>query len=216
MRVLVGCEKSGVVRDAFRRRGHDAWSCDLRPTERWGQHLQCDVRSVLGDGWDLAIFHPECTYLTNSAAWAYTDGPYHQKVGPQTLTGAARREARTQAVAFVLTLANAPIGRIAIENPTGHLSSAWRKPDQIVHPHWFGDDASKATALWLKGLPVLQPTTRCAGRKVEWPRGSGKIVERWANQTDSGQNRLPPSEGRAAARGQTYAGIADAMSRQWG
>jgi hypothetical protein len=104
VRVLVGCECSGIVRDAFRRRGHDAWSCDLKPSERPGPHLQCDVLTVLHMGWDIAIFHPDCTFLTCSAEWAYGDGPYHQKVKPGTLVGAARRVARVQATAFAKPL----------------------------------------------------------------------------------------------------------------
>jgi hypothetical protein len=129
--------------------------------------LQCDVLTILDRGWDLAIFHPDCTYLTNSAAWAYGDGPYHQKIKPETLVSAARRAARERAVAFVMALLAAPIGRIAIENPIGYLSTALRKPEQIIQPHWFGDDASKATCLWLKGLPPLVPTRPIAPRMVD-------------------------------------------------
>lgn len=132
MRVLVACEFSGTVRDAFRALGHDAWSCDLLPTEKPGAHYQGDVRSVLGDGWDLMIAHPPCTYLTNSAAWAFGDGPYHQQVKPGTLVGAARRAARDEAVSFVRALHDAPIARVVIENPVGALSTMWRKPDQTV------------------------------------------------------------------------------------
>jgi len=211
MRVLIGCEQFGHVRDAFRRRGHDAWSCDLEP-DRTGSpfHLQADVLTVLDRGWDLAIFHPDCTYLTNSAAWAYGDGPYHQKVKPGTLVGANRRQARSAAIRFVLKLWHAPIPRIAIENPIGCLSSSsMGKPQQIIQPYWFGDDASKATCLWLNGLLPLRPTDPIEPRWVnEKPR--------WANQTDSGQNRLSPSPDRAMQRAATYPGTADAMAAQWG
>ena len=209
MKVLIGCEHTGSVRRAFAAHGHDAWSCDLLPASDGGQHLQCDVLTILDRGWDLAVFHPDCTYLTNSAAWAYGDGPYHQKIKPETLVSAARRAARERAVAFVMALLAAPIGRIAIENPIGYLSTALRKPEQIIQPHWFGDDASKATCLWLKGLPPLVPTRPIAPRMVD-----GR--PRWANQTDSGQNRLSPSDDRWALRAATYPGIASAMAAQWG
>lgn len=209
MRILVGCESSGRVRDAFRARGHDAYSCDLLPSPDPTYHLQCDVLSVINDGWDIGIFHPPCTYLTCSAEWAYGDGPYHQKVKPGTLVGAARREAREDALVFILQLMNAPIPKIAIENPRGCISTRIRKPNQTIQPYEHGDDASKATCLWLDNLPLLVPT------KIVLPRiVNGKL--RWANQTDSGQNRLPPSEDRWALRSLTYQGIANAMAEQWG
>lgn len=210
MRVLVGCEHSGIVREAFRKRGHDAYSCDLLPAMDGSKnHLQGDVMGYLGEQWDLAIFHPDCTYLAVSAEWAYGDGPYHQKVKSETLVGAARREARKAAVAFVKQLLGSPINRIAIENPIGHLSTAIGKPQQIIQPHQFGHDASKATCLWLRGLLPLQPTEQIPPRIV-----NGR--PRWANQTDSGQNRLSPSNDRWAKRAQTYPGIAAAMANQWG
>jgi hypothetical protein len=216
MKVLIGCESSGRVRDEFAAVGHDAWSCDLLPCKTSGNHLQCDVLTVLDRDWDLAIFHPMCTYLTGSAEWAYSDGPYHQQVQPGTLVGAARREARERAIEFVHKLRDSGIPKMAIENPTGVLSSRWRSPDQIIQPYWFGDDASKATCLWLIGLPplVAHPSQRCNGRWVTDPR-TGRRVERWANQTDSGQNREPPSEDRWAIRSITYPGIARAMAVQW-
>ena len=210
MRVLIGCERFGKIRDAFRARGHDAWSCDLAPDANGSPyHYQCDVRLVMDKGWDLAIFHPDCTYLTCSAEWAYGDGPYHQKVKAETLVGEARRRARANAVEFVRALHDAPIPLIAIENPRGHLSSAWRRPDQTIQPHQFGDDASKATCLWLNGLSPLTPTKPIAPRMID-----GR--PRWANQTDTGQNRLPPSADRSMLRAATYPGIANAMAEQWG
>ena len=210
MRVLVGCEHTGAVRRAFRARGHDAWSCDLLPAaDGDSHHLQCNVLDVLARDWDLAIFHPDCTFLTCSAEWAYGDGPYHQKVKPGTLTGSVRRAARGQAIVFVRRLLDAPIARIAIENPVGALSRAIRKPDQIIQPWMFGADASKATCLWLKGLSPLEPTQIIQPRNV-WGR------PRWANQTDSGQNRLSPSQDRWALRATTYPGIAAAFADQWG
>lgn len=227
MKVLIACECSGIVRDAFRRRGHNAMSCDLKPTEAPGPHYQGDIFDVVnGGGWDILIAHPVCTYLTCSAEWAYKDPDYerypgvgyHMRLKPGTLFGEKRREARAEAVEFVKRLWAVPIRKKAFENPTGHLSSAWMKPAQVIQPYQFGDDASKGTCLWLDNLPplVIDPAARCNGRKVEWPLGSGKIVERWSNQTDGGQNKLPPSEGRAAARAVTYSGIAEAMADQWG
>ena len=233
LRVLVGCERSGIVRDAFRNRGHDAWSCDLKPCERDPAfHIQGDVfQAIDSREWDLGIFHPMCTYLTISAAWAFGDGPYHQRVKPGTLVGATRREARREAVDFVWRLLGSAIPRVAIENPVGYLSSMMRKPDQIIQPHQFGADASKATCLWLRGLPALtatqfiEPRLVCCG--VAFPyacgirgcpncNGERKARPRWSNQTDSGQNRLSPGESRATDRSRTYPGIADAMAEQWG
>ena len=213
MRVLIACERFGVIRDAFIKDGHDAMSCDLVDTLVDGPHYTGDVRDVLNDGWDLMIAHPDCTYLTNSAAWAFKDGPYHQTVKDGTLVGHARRLAREDALDFVRLLMSAPIQRIAIENPIGAISTAIRKPDQIIQPYEYGDNASKATCLWLKNLPKLKPTARAVGRMVNH---NGKIVERFDNQTDSGQNRLSPSAGRAMDRAKTYQGWADAMASQWG
>jgi hypothetical protein len=210
VKVLIGCEHTGSVRRAFRERGHDAWSCDLLPASDGDpHHLQCDVIDALDQDWDLAIFHPDCTWLANSAAWAFRDGPYHQKVKPGTLVGVERRAARYRAIKFVIMLLNAPISRIAVENPIGALSRAIGRPQQIIQPWMFGADASKATCLWLKGLPPLESTRIIEPRNV---RGR----PRWANQTDSGQNRLPPSSDRWAKRAATYPGIAAAMAEQWG
>lgn len=224
MRVLVACECSGVVREAFRALGHDAWSCDLKPADDGSEfHHTGDCLSVLSLEWDLMIAFPPCDYLTNSAAWAYKDANferypgvgYHQKVKPGTLVGEARRAARVEAVAFFRALWNAPIPRICIENPVGHMSSL-RKPSQIIQPHQFGDDASKGTCLWLRELPLLVPTESFPPRIVEYPPGSGKWVKRWSNQTDSGQSNVTPSDDRAAKRAVTYSGIAGAMAAQWG
>ena len=204
MRVLVACEFSGVVRDAFRTRGHDAWSCDLLPTERPGPHFQCDVREVLDRGWDLMIAHPPCTYLSVSGMhW--------------TRRGLRDPKLTEDAVEFVKTLLKAPIRRIVIENPVGILSTRIGKPDQIIQPYHFGHDASKKTCLWLVGLPFLKRdvTKYVPGRCVGVDK-LGRTVLRWSNQTDSGQNRLGPSEDRWAKRSVTYQGIADAMADQWG
>jgi len=193
MKVLVACEFSGTVRDAFTRHGHDAWSCDLLPSESPGQHITGDVLEVIGQDWDLIIGHPPCTYLASS-------GLHWNKRRPE-------RAALTEgALRFVETLASAPAPRIAIENPIGCLSTRWRKPDQIIQPWHFGHDASKATCLWLKGLPRLEHTNVLPG---------GRKARR-ANQTASGQNRLAPSPTRWKERSVTYAGIAEAMAAQWG
>ena len=202
MRVLVACESSGVVRGAFRARGHDAWSCDLQAADDGSPfHFAGDVAEVLNHEWDLMIAHPPCTYLSSSGLhWN------HRIPG--------RAEKTQAALIFVSLLMNAPIRRIAIENPVGCISSFIRKPDQIIQPYEFGEDASKRTCLWLKNLPLLTPTRRYPGRIVTLP--DGRRVERWSNQTDSGQNRLGSSEDRWKERSKTYPGIADAMAQVWG
>jgi hypothetical protein len=197
MRVLVACEFSGVVREAFRKRGHEAVSCDLLPAEdNSPHHIQGDVLPVLLEGWDLRIAHPPCTYLCSS-------GLHWNKRRP------GRAEKTEEALQFVRELLNAPIERIALENPIGCISSRIRKPDQIIQPFLFGHDASKATCLWLKNLPGLANTTFIEPRII-----NGK--KRWANMTDSGQNKLGPSDTRWAERSRTYEGIAEAMAEQWG
>jgi len=214
MRVLIACAYSDIEREAFEKIGCDAWSCDLLQSESNSpKYIQGDVRNILKDGWDLMIAHPDCTYLTNSAAWALGDGPYHQKVKPGTLVGAARRAAREEALGFVRLLMDAPIERIAIENPVGAIGTAIRPASQFIQPHQYGHDASKITGLWLKNLPLLTPTKLVPGRVV---MHNGKRVERWGNQTDSGQNKLTPSADRWKERARTYQGWADAMAEQWG
>lgn len=187
LKVLIACEESGTVRDAFISRGHYAMSCDLIPTASPGPHWQGDVMEILYAGWDLMVAHPPCTFLSSS-------GLHWNKHRPER---AAETEA---ALNFVRVLLDAPIPKIALENPVGCISSRIRKPDQIIQPYDFGDDASKATCLWLKGLRPLVPTLHIPGRKIEWPPKSGKMVERWANQTDSGQNVLGPSINRQRER----------------
>jgi len=210
---LIGCEESGTVRDAMLARGIPAVSCDLRPSRSdRGEHLQCDIFDALAlREWRGLIVFPTCTYLTCSAEWAYGDGPYHQKVKPTTLVGADRRAAREAAIAFVLRLWNCGLDMVAIENPVGVLSRVLSKP-QVIQPHQFGDDASKATCLWVKGLPPLVPLPRHQWAKPRMVNGR----PRWANQTNNGQNRLPPGENRARDRSVTYPGIAAAMAEQWG
>lgn len=194
MKVLVGCEYSGTVRDAFIRLGHDAMSCDLLPTDAPGPHFQGDVfDAVAMEEWDLAIFHPPCTYLAGSAERWLKDQP-ERKSG--TLVGEARREARREAIKFFMTLWNCGIPRIAIENPVGVMSSAFRKPDQIVQPWMFGHGETKATCLWLRGIPILSPTCIVAGREQQL-------------------YYLPKTEDRWKVRSTTYQGIANAMASQW-
>jgi len=188
MRVLVACEFTGTVRRAFRELGHEAWSCDILPAEDGGPHIQGDVRQVLGDGWDLMVAHPPCTHLAVSGA-----RHFHRKQVEQA-----------EALDFVRVLMDAPIPRIALENPVSVISSRIRKPDQIIQPYQFGHPESKKTCLWLKGLNPLQPTA------VMQMRG------RWENQTPSGQNKLGPSPDRWKLRSKTYPGIAHAMATQWG
>lgn len=204
MRVLVACEFSGTVRDAFRRRGHDAVSCDLLPSEVPGPHIQGDVLEVIGEGWDVVIGHPPCTYLSVSGLHWNTRRP-------------ERARQTEEALAFVEAIWRAPVDRLCIENPVGCINSRlpFMPRPQIIQPYQFGADASKKTCLWLRGLPPLpiDPANRVPGRLVEC---NGKTVERWSNQTDSGQNRLPPTPDRWALRSITYPGIAEAMASAWG
>lgn len=196
MKVLIACEYSGTVRDAFIRAGHDAMSCDILPTESPGPHYMGDVRDVLGNGRDMMIAHPPCTYLCSS-------GLHWNKRVP------GRHEKTLEALAFVRALLAAPIPLIALENPIGCIGTSIRKADQTIQPWQFGHDASKATCLWLKNLPPLKPTRIIEPRMV-----NGR--PRWANQTDSGQNRLGPKSTRSQERARTYHGIANAMADQWG
>ena len=183
MRVLIACEYSGTVRDAFISLGHDAMSCDLLPTDSDGPHYQGDVFDIINDGWDLMIAHPPCTHLAVSGARHFAE---------------KRADGRQQeAIDFFMTLARADIPRIAIENPVCIMSSVWRKPDQIIQPWQFGHGETKATCLWLKGLPLLNPTN---------------IVEGRADRI----HKMPPSADRWKLRSITYQGIADAMASQWG
>jgi hypothetical protein len=180
MRVLVACEYSGAVRDAFTARGHEALSCDLLPSDAPGPHYQGDVRDVIGMGWDLMVAHPPCTHLAVSGArW------FKHKQAEQA-----------EALDFVRLLLDAPIPRIALENPISIISSRIRKPDQIIHPWQFGHGETKATCLWLKNLPALTPTNIVVGREAR-------------------VHRMSPSPDRWKERSRTYPGIAAAMADQW-
>jgi site-specific DNA-cytosine methylase len=181
-RVLVACEYSGSVRDAFAALGWDAWSCDILPSEKPGNHYQGDVRDILGDGWDILIAHPPCTHLAVSGARWF---PAKRASGEQQA-----------ALDFVRLLLDAPIPRIALENPISIISSAVRKPDQVIQPWQHGHGETKATCLWLKGLPKLQPSNVVEGREQRvW--------------------KLPPSADRWKERSRTFQGIAKAMAEQW-
>jgi len=181
MKVLVACEYSGTVRDAFIAAGHEALSCDLLPTDAPGPHYQGDVRDVLNDGWDLMIAHPPCTHLAVSGARWFKD----------------KQAEQAEALDFVRLLLDAPVERIALENPISVISSRIRKPDQIIQPWQFGHGETKATCLWLKGLPKLEPTDIVDGREAR-------------------VHKLPPSADRWKIRSTTYKGIAEAMAKQWG
>lgn len=249
MRVLVACEFSGQVRDAFSRRGHEAWSCDILPTEAYeplvsardcvtcecceepycrkhrthywecpcigpteddvvytpdgfkaARHLQCDVLTILDRDWDMMIAFPPCTHLCVSGAKHFA---------------AKRADGRQQqAVDFFMALADAPIPKIAIENPVGIMSSVWREPDQIVQPWMFGDEATKTTCLWLKGLPGLSydaplfAASMVVGKGERHVTKGGNSLPKWYN--------LPPSPDRSRIRSRTFQGLANAMAEQWG
>jgi hypothetical protein len=215
MRILVGCEFSGVVRRAFRAKGHYAWSCDLLPSaDNSPYHIQGDVLDVLRrQPWDMGIFHPPCTFLTVAAnAWLYHPDdkampPAERRPHPDYPN---RWNDRADAIEFVRTLLQAPVKKLVLENPVGILPRNVGKWSQIIQPYNYGEDASKATCLWLKGLPLLQPTVHVP------PRITAEGKKRWANQTDSGQNNLGPSDARWALRSATYPGIATAFADQWG
>lgn len=197
MRVLIACEYSGRSRKAFEAHGHEVMSCDFEPAEDGApNHYQGDVFDIIGNGFDLMIAHPPCKFLSVAGMhW--------------TKRGLRDPQHTEDALEFVRRLMDAPIERIAVENPVSVISSRIRKPDQIIQPYNFGDDASKSTCLWLKNLPPLRPTAFVEPRMVD-----GR--PRWGNQTDSGQNKLAPSKDRWKERSRTYQGIADAFATQWG
>lgn len=188
MKILVACEFSGIVRDAFRDRGHEAYSCDIISGERPGYHILNDVRNVINNtiGWDMMIAHPPCTHLAVSGARWFKD----------------KKQEQEEALEFVRFLLDAPIDKICLENPVSVISTRIRKPDQIIQPWQFGHEETKTTCLWLKNLPKLEHT---------------QIMDtRNRNLTPSGQNKLGPSPDRWKARSRTYPGIAQAMAAQWG
>ena len=183
LKILVACEFSGVVRDAFIAQGHDAISCDLLPSERPGPHIQGDVLKILHDGWDMIVAFPPCTHLAVSGARWF---PQKRQDGRQQ-----------QGIDFFMQFTNLACPKVAIENPIGIMSTIWRKPDQIIHPYWFGHGETKATCLWLKGLPKLTETNCVEGRLARI-------------------HFEPPSADRWKNRSRTFKGFAVAMSNQWG
>ena len=234
MKILIACEYSGRVRDAFIAKGHDALSCDLLESDSLGNHYKGDMFDLDLGSFDMIIAHPPCTFLTGAAEWAFDDKPMIQgkprNIKPGTLIGEDRRKAREDALKFVDRIWALPVNKICIENPVGVITKRlphMGKP-QYIQQYWFGEDASKKTGLWLKGLPPLTPTNYIDGRMVCCGvqvsdrygcancHGESKPVYRWANQTDSGQNKLPPSKDRWKIRSTTPRGIANAMASQWG
>lgn len=212
MKVLIACEFSGIVRDAFAAKGHDAWSCDILPTERPGNHIQGDaIEAIYSQDWDLLIGHPPCTYLTVTGnSWFNID-----KYGDKAVR---RIFDRHEALGFVLKMYYSGVPKIAIENPIGYLSSAFRKPDQIIQPYYFGDTDSKSTCLWLKDLPKLRwsgQTTMFETSNLVEPSfhiyADGRRDPTWHMET----LQLPPLE-RMKQRSKTFQGIANAMADQWG
>lgn len=200
MRVLIACEFSGRVRDAFIAKGHDAMSCDLLPSELPGPHYQGDIRDVLSEGWDLMVAHPPCTYLS------YAANRYWNKPG--------RKELRQDAFDFFMTMITAPINKVCVENPIGYPNTVFRKPDQIIQPYYFGDAAVKTTCLWLKNLPklyyqkqdglFLKATATDYPKPVYFRKTDGKAIH-WTESNHGGKNRS-----------RTFQGIANAMAEQWG
>jgi hypothetical protein len=181
MKILIACEFSGIVRDAFKARGHNAISCDLLKTAKPGKHYQGNVLDIMGNGWDMMIAHPPCTHLCVSGARWFKD----------------KQEEQKEAIAFFMCLINAPIPKIAVENPIGIMSTHYHKPSQIIQPWQFGHGETKATCLWLKNLPLLTPTDIVNGREARI-------------------HKMSPSKNRWKERSLTYQGIADAMATQWG
>lgn len=190
-KILIACEESGLVRDAFIAKGHNAISCDLVPTSNPGPHIQDNVLEVINDGWDMMIAFPPCTHLAVCGAKHFKE----------------KRDGRQQeAIEFFVALVNAPIEKIVIENPVGIMSSYYRKPDQIIQPYMFGDEAQKTTCLWLKGLPRLRPTKKVGKGKFITTKSGKRIPEWYSNAKMSERSKI---------RSRTFPGIALAMADQW-
>lgn len=222
MRILVACEFSGVVRDAFKAKGHDAWSCDILPTESPGQHIQGDVSEILNDGWDMMIAHPPCTYLTTAGNAYFNVMRYGQDA-------IDRWYKRIESFEFFMKLVNAPIEKVCVENPVGFPNSACRKPDQIIHPYYFGERQMKRTCLWLKGLPNLwywekpdlfsdvvtvtekpEPDFIHERKPSKYYKG-GETKKRYFTDAVIGYDN-----NHGHKRSKTFTSIANAMAGQWG
>lgn len=213
MRVLIACEFSGIVRDAFTAKGHEAWSCDILPTESPGNHYQCDVREILNEEWDLMIAHPPCKYLSNAGIGYFNVIKYGEKA-------MNRWRNRIDGFEFFMALVNAPIDRICIENPVGFPNTAYRKPDQIIHPYYFGDKQMKRTCLWLKNLPTLEYQLQddlfgkaTATDKPEPVFTDNTIRAKKRYFTDA---VIGYSNNHGHERSYTFPSIAQAMADQWG
>ncbi len=193
MRVIIGCEFSGIVREAFKAKGHDAWSCDLLDTEIPGNHIKGDILEVLNDGWNLMIGFPPCTHLAVSGARWFEE---KRKDGRQQ-----------QGIDFFMKLINADIEKIAVENPVGIMSTEYRKPDQYIQPYHFGHKISKKTGLWLKNLPLLQPESIVEPEWIYYKNGGRCSPDHYKNAF---------SKDRSKTRSLTYQGIATGMANQWG
>lgn len=203
MKVLIACEFSGIVRNAFTSCGHNAWSCDLLDTEKQGNHIKGDIRDILNDGWDLMIAHPPCTHLAVSGARWFK----------------YKEREQAEALNFVHILLDADINKIALENPVSVISTKIRKPDQYIQPYWFGDKVQKKTGLWLKNLPLLRPTNIVDRGMIyvdplDCPHGGAHTMR--ARREYSPLMLLPRNEERWKIRSRTFQGIADAMATQWG
>jgi hypothetical protein len=224
LNILIGCEYSGALRTRFEKAAHNVWSCDLLPADDGAaNHYSGDVFDMIDNperwlgpngAWDMMLAFPPCTYLTVSGAWLFAEREdIKRNVAADVLTGAVRKAAQAEAVEFTKRLMNCGIPKVCIENPArSFLCTAWRKPTQVIHPWEFGDDASKSTGLWLKGLEMVRarPSLHVKPRYVA-SATTGAMLPRWGNQTDSGQNREPPGALRWKKRSDTWAGIADAM-----
>lgn len=216
-RILIACEESQATTKAFRKLGHEAFSCDLLPCSgghpEW--HYQCDIFEVINKGWDLMVAHPPCTFLTGSGVqWLSNPEdkalPFEERRPHPKYPN--RRQDMVDSVEFVKALYNADIKHIAIENPVGLLSSRWRKPNQIVQPYMFGDEATKTTCLWLKNLPLLLPTN-IVGKGERTVFASGKSHPKW--YADALKNAKTKEE-RQTLRSKTFEGMAQAFAEQWG
>jgi len=210
-KVLLGYSTSNTTREVFEQHGCDAWTADVRPGEG-PKHIQGDIWVALSaQPWDFAVLHPPCTYLTVSAAWAYTDGPYHMTVSPGTLVGAVRRAARDEALNTFQRLLALPFP-VVVENPArSFVCTSIRKPDQVLQPYMFGLDASKATGLWLSEVPPVQVPPEAVWVQPRICNG----LPRWGNQTDTGQNRVSPSDTRALTRSSDVRCIVQGAAPQW-
>jgi site-specific DNA-cytosine methylase len=203
MRVLVACEYSGIVRDAFTKLGHDAWSCDILPTESLGNHIQDDILKHLDNNWDLMIAHPPCTYLSNAGIRWFNEEKYGEKAK-------LRKQLRLEALEFVKKLYYCNIPKICIENPVGYLNHNFKKPDQIVQPYFFGDEESKRTCFWFKNLKPLEHTKLVKPKIYAYYKTGRKIGKPiYFHEYNSGKDR-------AKIRSKFWNGIAEAMATQWG